>query len=64
MTAMESAFWAWVDRRLSEPDTAGMSEQAFLDGIKTPGWTGMKARTKPAPMPAIRDRKMAAAGDI
>ena len=68
MTTMERAFWAWVDRRMTEPDTAGLNEQAFLDTIKTPGWSGMRARTKSAPanaapMPAVRDGRMAAAND-
>ena len=60
---MEAACWAWVDRRLAEPDTAGLTEQEFLDTVRTPGWTGMKARTKAAPLPAIRDRMTAAAND-
>lgn len=41
---MDREFWAWVDFRLSEPDTAGMTEQQFLDTIKRPGWKGRKAR--------------------
>jgi hypothetical protein len=59
-------FWRWVDRRLTEPDTAGMSEQAFLDTVKKPGWIGMKARTEKAQVSESKhfaDRKMAAAND-
>jgi hypothetical protein len=66
MTTIEMAFWAWVDRRLTEPDTAGMSEQAFLDTVKTPGWIGMRARTakvKDSESAHFLDRKMAAAND-
>jgi hypothetical protein len=38
-------FWAWVDQRMSDPDTQGMTEQEFLDTVKLPGYAGMKART-------------------
>jgi hypothetical protein len=43
-----------------------MTEQQFLDTVKRPGWTGMKARTaqmREAMPPAPRDGKMAAAND-
>lgn len=63
----ERDFWDWVDRRLSDPDCAGLTEQQFLDRISLPGWTGRKARNRSAApnsacMP-IRDFRMAAAGD-
>ena len=60
----EADFWIWVDRRLSEPDTVGMTEQQFLDIIRTPGWIGRKARTvqNVSSMPQ-RDFRMAAAND-
>jgi hypothetical protein len=62
----EADFWAWVDRRLEDADTAGMSEQQFLDSVKQPGWTGRKARTNlpsgnVVSMPP-RDRKTPGAG--
>ena len=41
---MEVTFWAWVDCRMGDEDTAGMTEQQFLATIKTPGYTGRKAR--------------------
>lgn len=41
----DSYFWEWVDSRLQDPDIVGMTEQQFLDTVKMPGWTGMKART-------------------
>jgi len=40
----EQSFWQWVDDRMSEPANAGKSEQEFLDSVKTPGYTGRKAR--------------------
>jgi hypothetical protein len=42
----ERRFWAWVDSRLQDPDTAGMTEQQFLDSVKVVGFTGRKSRTK------------------
>lgn len=41
---LDVAFWQWVDRRLSDEDTAGMTEQQFLDTIRKPGYMGRKAR--------------------
>lgn len=41
----DSDFWAWVDCRLQDPDTAGMTEQEFLNTIKRPGYIGLQART-------------------
>jgi hypothetical protein len=40
----EREFWEWVDQRLHDPDTQGMTEQQFLDTINRPGYTGRKAR--------------------
>lgn len=40
----DADFWGWVDSRMQDPDTAGMTEQQFLDGIKQPGYTGRRAR--------------------
>jgi hypothetical protein len=64
---MEHNFWCWVDWRLSQPDMAGMTEQQFLDTVKRPGWTGMKARpaqaNKVVPLGG-QDRMMAAANDL
>jgi hypothetical protein len=38
----EAGFWKWVEERLAE--NPGMTEQQVLDSIKTPGYTGRKAR--------------------
>jgi hypothetical protein len=62
----ERDFWRWVDTRMTEPDTAGMTEQQFLDTVTRPGWRGMKARTAPPQSSGMAqglDRKMAAAND-
>jgi hypothetical protein len=40
----DADFWEWVDCRLQDPDIAGMTEQEFLNTIRRPGYTGMKAR--------------------
>jgi hypothetical protein len=37
----EHDFWAWVDEQV---ELSGQTEQQVLDGIKTPGYTGRKAR--------------------
>jgi hypothetical protein len=59
---MERYFWQHVEARMKEE---GLSEQQVLDTIKTPGWTGRRARIRREAVyhatPAL-DRKMAAAG--
>jgi hypothetical protein len=35
-------FWLWVDERVKD---TGLTEQQVLDAVKTPGYTGGKART-------------------
>lgn len=44
LSQYERDFWDWVDSRLQDPDTVGMTEQQFLDTINRPGYTGRKAR--------------------
>jgi hypothetical protein len=63
----ERNFYRWVDEQLALPKNRRFSEQEFLDTIKRPGWTGMKAGTNPPArkvfqMP-LRDFGKAAAGD-
>jgi len=38
-------FWNWVDERVAD---TGRTEQEFLDSIRVPGYTGLKARHFPA----------------
>jgi hypothetical protein len=37
----ERNFWAWVDERLQD---TGKDEQSFLDSLRIPGYTGLRAR--------------------
>jgi hypothetical protein len=40
-----ASFWNWVDERIAD---TGQPEQEFLDSIRVPGYTGLKARHLPA----------------
>lgn len=58
----EASFWAWVDEQVRR---TGRTEQQILDGVRAPGWVGLKARTEgPEKAAAVaQDYKSAAAGD-